>query len=241
MPDQVINTPAQARMLPYHEAEALLRRYDIPLAASRLVQSSEEAVAAAAEIGYPVALKAISAQATHKSDAGLLHLGIAAEETLAAAARQLLLRSNDLSRSQVRSDDFSRSALEGLLVQAMAPPGIEMIAGISHDPQFGPVLALGSGGILVELLDDVALRLPPLSPAEARRMITGTRAWPLLQGFRGRPPADVDALADLMVNLSRLSQDNAQRLLSLDLNPIIVLPRGEGVQVVDLRVAVRQP
>ena len=218
-------------MVPYRQAEALLRRYNVPLAAARLVQSPHDAVAAAAEIGGPVALKAISTQVTHKSDAGLLRLGLDGDEAVAAAARQLL----DVASS---ADPDARS-LEGLLVQAMAPPAVEMIAGISQDAQFGPVLALGSGGILVELLDDVALRLPPLSLAQARRMITATRSWPLLQGFRGQPPRDVAALAELMVNLSRLAQAESQRLLSLDLNPVMVLPRGKGVQVVDMRLAVR--
>src|SRR5690606_25534673 len=128
------------------EAAELLRSYDIPLAPQRLVQTAEEAVAAANELGYPVALKGIAAKASHKSDAGLLRLHLEDEAAVAGAAETLLTTGATL-------------ALEGLLVQAMVPPAVEMLAGITVDEQFGPLLALGSGGILVELLDDVVLRL----------------------------------------------------------------------------------
>lgn len=216
---------AETRFLPYAEAAQLLQSYGIPLAPQRLVQTADEAVAAANELGYPLALKVISAQATHKSDAGLLRLQLEDEEALVEAAGALLAAGAALS-------------LEGLLVQAMVPPAVEMLAGITVDEQFGPLLALGSGGILVELLDDVILRLPPLSIAQARRMIAATRSWPLLQGFRNHPPGDVPALVQLLMDLSRLAQSQAHRLASLDLNPVMVLPQGQGVQVVDLRIAI---
>jgi succinyl-CoA synthetase beta subunit len=216
---------ADTRFLPYSEAAELLRRYDIPLAPQRLVQTTEEAVAAANELGYPLALKGIATRATHKSDAGLLRLHLEDEAAVASASHALLATGSALG-------------LEGLLVQAMVPPAVEMLAGITVDEQFGPLLALGSGGILVELLDDVVLRLPPLNKAQARRMIAATRSWPLLQGFRGRPPGDVPALVQLLANLSRLAQAESQRLASLDLNPVMVLPQSQGVRVVDLRIAV---
>lgn len=216
---------AKTSFLPYMEAAELLRSYDIPLAPQRLVQTAEEAVAAANELGYPVALKGIAAKASHKSDAGLLRLHLEDEAAVAGAAETLLATGATLS-------------LEGLLVQAMVPPAVEMLAGITVDEQFGPLLALGSGGILVELLDDVVLRLPPLNEAQARRMVTATRSWPLLQGFRGQPPADVPALVQLLTNLSRLAQAESHHLASLDLNPVMILPQGQGVQVVDLRIAV---
>lgn len=216
---------AKTSFLPYMEAAELLRSYDIPLAPQRLVQTAEEAVAAANELGYPVALKGIAAKATHKSDAGLLRLDLEDEAAVAGAAETLLATG-------------ARLSLEGLLVQAMVPPAVEMLAGITVDEQFGPLLALGSGGILVELLDDVVLRLPPLNEAQARRMVTATRSWPLLQGFRGQPPADVPALVQLLTNLSRLAQAESHHLASLDLNPVMILPQGQGVQVVDLRIAV---
>lgn len=216
---------AKTSFLPYMEAAELLRSYDIPLAPQRLVQTAEEAVAAANELGYPVALKGIAAKASHKSDAGLLRLHLEDEAAVAGAAETLLATG-------------ARLSLEGLLVQAMVPPAVEMLAGITVDEQFGPLLALGSGGILVELLDDVVLRLPPLNEAQARRMVTATRSWLLLQGFRGQPPADVPALVQLLTNLSRLAQAESHHLASLDLNPVMILPQGQGVQVVDLRIAV---
>jgi len=111
---------------------------------------------------------------------------------------------------------------------------LEMIIGLQTDPQFGPVIALGSGGTLVELLDDVVLRLAPFTSRQATAMIQETRSWPLLQGFRQHPPADITALATLLVNIARLAIDQAGQVVSLDLNPVIVLP--QGAQVVDWRV-----
>jgi acetyltransferase len=130
----------------------------------------------------------------------------------------------------------SGAEVEGILVQEMAAAGVEVMAGLFCDPQFGPVLACGPGGVLVELMDEVALRLPPLSAEDARRMIAETRLARLLAGWRGRPPADVDALAGLLVKLSRLAVDTAGQLAALDLNPVIVLPQGQGVAIVDVRV-----
>ena len=107
------------------------------------------------------------------------------------------------------------AALEGLLVQKMLPPGVELIAGIHHDPQFGPLILLGSGGILVELLDDAVLRLPPLTTRQAMEMIQETRSYPLLQGYRHLPPADIPALAQLLVSLSHLAAEN-EHIAGLD-------------------------
>ena len=120
----------------------------------------------------------------------------------------------------------------------MLAPGVEMIVGVHEDPQFGPMIALGSGGVLVELLDDVVLRLPPLTMRQAFSMIQETKAWRLLQGFRQYLPADVKALAQLLVNVSHLTVSQDGRICGLDLNPVIVLPEGQGVGVVDLRIEV---
>ena len=216
----------QVSFLPYLEGQRLLAHYEIPLAPARLVPDVAAAVAATGELGLPVAVKAISPAASHKSEAGLVRLNLSTEAAVRTAGESLFLAA-------------SGSPVEGLLVQAMLPPGVEMIAGVSADPHFGPVLAVGSGGILVELLDDAVLRLPPLTDRQARQMIAETRAWPLLQGFRSRPPADVAALASLLVKLSYLALDQSAWLESLDLNPVIVLPAGQGAWVVDLRLAVR--
>lgn len=212
------------RQLSYVAVQELLQRYDLPLAPARVVTDSQQAEDIAQVMGFPVALKALAPDFSHKSDAGLVRLNLASHEAVRAAADDLLARLGDAPR-------------EGLLVQRMIPGGVEVIAGVSQDPQFGPVLAFGPGGVLVELLDDVALRLPPLTHDQALAMIQETRSWKLLQGFRGQPPADITALADILVNLSRLAYDQANIIAGIDLNPVIVLPR--GAFIVDARIFVR--
>ena len=123
-------------------------------------------------------------------------------------------------------------------MQKMSSPGVEMIVGIHHDSQFGPMVVLGSGGVLVELLNDAVLRLPPLTTQQAMQMIEQTKSWRLLQGFRHYPPADVAALAQLLVNIARLAVGENGHIASLDLNPVIVRPAGHGLGVVDVRVEI---
>ncbi|MGH2544883.1 MAG: acetate--CoA ligase family protein [Ardenticatenaceae bacterium] len=215
-------------LVSYREGAALLEAYGIPLAPARLVNTAYEAALAASALGFPVALKAIAPELTHKSDAGLVRLNLDTAVGVRDTALALLHAT-------------AQHELEGLLVQRMAPAGVEMLVGLTADATFGPVLALGSGGVLVELLDDVVLRLPPLTPSQAAAMLRETRSWRLLQGFRGGPPASVAALVELLMQLSRLAVEQAARLLSLDLNPVIVLPDGQGVQVVDFRLTLRVP
>lgn len=208
--------------LTYSENMDLLRKYDVPVAPAKLVESVSEALQAAQELGFPMALKAISGELTHKSDAGLVELNIQNEVDLQAAAERIFER-------------LAGQPIEGLQVQKMLAGGVEVILGVNTDPQFGPILAFGPGGILVELLNDVALRLPPINETQALEMIKQTKAWPLLQGFRGSPPADVQALVRLLVNLSELAYQESGKINSLDLNPVIVLPEGQGAYAVDFR------
>ena len=222
---------AESMMMGYVEAAALLEKYEIELAPARLVNTvtstvlsaGVSAAAAADELGYPVALKAISPELTHKSDSGLVLLGLETAVSVQAAADKLLAETDGV-------------VLDGLLVQKMMPQGVEMIIGVHTDPQFGPVIALGSGGVLVELLADAVLRLPPITTQQARDMIRQTKAWKLLQGYRYYPAADVDALERLLVQVSQMVVEENGRIASLDLNPVIVLPEGQGVGIVDLRV-----
>ena len=221
----------ESLMMSYVEASALLEKYGIELAPARLVNTvtstvlsaGVSAAAAADELGYPVALKAISPELTHKSDSGLVLLGLGTAVSVQSAANKLLAETDGVT-------------LDGLLVQKMVPMGVEMIIGVHTDPQFGPVIALGSGGVLVELLADAVLRLPPITMQQAMDMIQQTKAWKLLQGYRHYLPADVDALARLLVQVSQMVVGENGRIASLDLNPVIVLPKGQGVGVVDLRV-----
>ena len=129
--------------------------------------------------------------------------------------------------------------IDGVVVQKMAGEGVEMILGIKRDSLFGPVVLCGFGGILVELLKDVAIGIPPLSHNQARDMIQRLRGFPILGGIRGKPTADVDALCDAIVGLSRLASSLGDQLAGLDINPLIVLPRGQGVVAVDALVEIQ--
>ena len=215
-------SPAK-KVIAYADAEKLLSCYQIPLVAARVVSSIQEAKAAAEEIGYPVVLKAISPEVPHKTDAGLVRINLQTPTDLETAAQHMLTQLDD-------------KILEGLLVQKMLPLGVEVILGVSYDPQFGPVLAFGAGGILVELLEEISLHLPPLTHSQARVLIQRTKVWPLLRGFRGNPTADIDSLVEMIVHLSQLAIEQTDGLQSLDLNPVIVLPEGRGAFVVDCRV-----
>lgn len=214
----------KTEMMSYLETAELLQQYDIALPPSCWAETANEAVTAAAALGYPVVLKAISPDLSHKSDRGLVKLGLTNEVSLRKAMTELL----------TAVQWGQEAALEGILVQKMLPPGVEMIAGIHRDSQFGPLVVLGSGGVLVELLDDAVLRLPPLTTRQAMLMIQETRSYPLLRGYRHFPPADIPDLAQLLVKLSRLAADN-DHIASLDLNPVLVLPHGQGLGLVDLR------
>lgn len=210
-------------LLPHAQARQLLLAYDIPLVVEMTAATASAAARMAAAIGFPVALKALSPLHSHKTDAGLVSLNLGSKSQVKQAAKDM-------------ESGLGERPARGFLVQEMVKGGVEMIAGIHHDPQFGPVVLVGSGGVLVELLEDAVLGLPPLTPGMALELLRQTRCWRLLQGFRGRLPADTGALVQLLINLSRLAQEQAGRLQSLDLNPVIVLPQGQGVRAVDYRI-----
>jgi acyl-CoA synthetase (NDP forming) len=129
-------------------------------------------------------------------------------------------------------------AMDGVLVQKMAPKGIEVVVGVTHDPLFGPVVAFGLGGVLVELLKDVTFRVTPLTDRDAREMIHSIRGRELLEGFRGQPPGDLPALEDLLLRVAKLAEE-VPEVRELDLNPVFVLPPGQGCQIADARLLVR--
>ncbi|MFN8511968.1 MAG: acetate--CoA ligase family protein [Chloroflexia bacterium] len=201
-------------------AADLLRRYGVPMAAQRVVATAAEAVRAAAAIGFPVVLKASAPDLVHKSDVGAVRLGLRDGEAVAAAARELAERLPQLT---------------GLLVQAQAAPGLEVIVGARRDPAFGPVVLVGLGGVWVEALGDVALRLAPVGREEAGEMLRELRGARLLDGYRGALPVDRAALAEVVVAVSRLIAAEPG-VAELDLNPLIV--RHDGVVAVDARVMV---
>ena len=207
--------------LPAGEADRLLRCYQLPMAASRLAVTADEAAAAAADLGGPVALKAEVPGLVHKTGAGAVLLGLDGPGAVRAGFAALAGRF---------AGNFS-----GALVQPMIPDGTEVIIGVVQEPVFGPVVVFGLGGVATEFLGDHAARLAPLTGADADDLIHSIRAAPLLLGHRGQPPADVAALRDALLRVSRLADDLPQ-VAELDLNPVIARP--DGVTAVDARIRV---
>jgi acetyltransferase len=205
-------------------SKALLAEYGVPMPQEALAASEDEAVSAAAQMGGPVALKVQSPHILHKTEAGALALGIDGEDAVREAYRAILAR--------VREPD-PQVRIEGVLVQAMARRGIEMILGVTRDPDFGPMLMVGLGGIHVEVLKDVAFAPVPLGEDQALALLDELKGAALLGGVRGEKPADTAALARLMATLSRFAADHADTVAEIDLNPVIVHPAGEGLTVVD--------
>jgi acyl-CoA synthetase (NDP forming) len=204
------------------EGLALLADYGVPAVDARDASSEEAAIAAADAIGYPVAVKTSAADVSHKSDVDGVRLGLGDGDAVAAAYR----------------DVAGRLGSE-VVVAAMAPPGVEMALGIVRDPQFGPLVLVAAGGVLVELLRDRRLAFPPLDEPAARRMIDALRARPLLDGLRGAPAADAGALASAVSRLSLVADDLGDLLVALDVNPVIV--SASGCVAVDALVLPRRP
>jgi acetyltransferase len=216
-------------ILSYGATEKLLRAYGIPMAPAAMAQSAGEAVTAAERLGYPCVLKVSSVDLPHKTESGALQLGL---ET-----RSAIERAYDEMLSRVRAGQ-PEAKIEGVLVQREIK-GVECLLGISRDEQLGPTLILGLGGVFVEVLRDVQLRIPPISAAEARRALASLKGQAVFSGVRGAPPADIDALADVAARLSWLAYDLASDIAEMDLNPVVVLPRGQGAFAVDALVVMR--
>ncbi|HEV2300047.1 MAG TPA: acetate--CoA ligase family protein [Stellaceae bacterium] len=206
------------------EAKALLARYGIPRPPEALAKSVEEAVAAASRIGGRVALKVQSPDIVHKTEAGAVALDIEGEAAVRAAYAGVLARAKAA---------HPEARIEGVLVQKMAPPGREIILGTSRDPDFGPMLMVGLGGIHVEVLRDVAFAPAPIGEAEALALLGELKGAAVLDGVRGEKPTDRAALARLMAALSRFAADHADLVAEIDLNPVIVHGEGDGLSVVD--------
>jgi len=204
--------------------KALLADYGLDLPAEEAVADAAAAVASAARIGYPVVLKVLDERIPHKTEAGGVEVGLADAAAVTAAYERI--------RAGAR-EHLGGAEAEAVLVQEMVPAGVELIAGIKVEPGFGPFVLVGMGGVMAELLKDVALRPAPVTPGEAIEMVEGLRGAPLLHGFRGAPEADVEALGEAIAALSRLAADRAEEIAELDVNPLIVLPRGRGVKVAD--------
>ncbi len=211
------------------ETADILDAYGLPLAPQRVVLTPEDAGRAADEIGGEVALKAVSADLLHKTDLGGVRLHLKGAWAVREAARTM--------RESLAAAGHPVSRY---LVQAMAEPGPEMILGVVQDPHFGALVACGAGGTAVELIRDVAVRLTPISRPDAEEMIRSLKTFPLLTGYRGRPPADLAALVDTLVRVGALA-DNLPQIVELDCNPIIAAPRGASIVDARMRVAPVEP
>jgi acetyl-CoA synthetase (ADP-forming) len=206
------------------EARAVCLDYGIPVARSELARNEDEAVCCAEKIGFPVVLKIVSPDIIHKSDVGGVRVNLKDAEEVHGAYGDIL---NKVKKHA------EKARIIGILVQEMAPPSTEVIVGSTKDPQFGPALMFGLGGILVEILKDVTFRIAPITREEAQEMITEVKAYPVLRGYRGSPPSDTNAIADILLATSRLVTEHEQ-IKELDLNPIIVYQK--GAKTVDARI-----
>jgi acetyltransferase len=215
-----------------YQAKRVLACYGLTAPGETLVQDADGAAAAAAAIGGPVVLKVQSPDIVHKTEAGVVALGLGTETEVRASHDDLMARA-------FRHDPHAD--LHGVLVQPMAPPGREIILGVNRDAAFGPMLMVGLGGIHVEVLGDVAFSPVPLGADDARRLLDRLRGVKLLGGARGQPPADIDALVDLMVRVARLADDWRDEIAEIDLNPVLVHDRGQGLSIVDALIVKRRP
>ncbi|HEX2923118.1 MAG TPA: acetate--CoA ligase family protein, partial [Chloroflexota bacterium] len=216
---------ARGSSLTEYESKRILSSFGVPTTRETLCTSLEDAVAAADTTGYPVALKVVSADIPHKTEAGAVRLGIRNGEELAVAYEEML--------GNVRRH-CPHAAICGVLVQEMVEGAVELIVGVSRDTQFGPVLMLGFGGVLVEALGAASWRVCPLTASDARGMIEEVKGLPkILASFRGRAAADVEALVECLVRLSHMAVRTREIVSSLDINPLAVLPVGQGVIALD--------
>jgi len=206
------------------EAKELLKQAGVNVVDTKLATSREKAISISQQLGFPVALKIASADVVHKSDAGGVKLGL---KTATQAGKAY----DDIMKAIKKQ--YPEAKIEGVSVQKMARPGVEVIIGMSKDTQFGPVLMFGLGGILVEILKDVSFRIVPLVRRDAREMVREIKGYPLLEGYRGQEPVDVANLEELILKVSDFVEQHPE-VAELDLNPVFAY--GDGAIAVDARV-----
>lgn len=219
-----------AGWLSAEETRAVLTAVRLPLPPGGVATTVEEALELARRIGFPVAVKLASRQVVHKTEAGGVCLNLADASAVRHAfenIRDRLARTNQLG------------AMEGVVVQPMIAEGVEVMVGVTQDPLFGPLIAFGLGGVHVEILADVCFRVTPLTDRDAAEMVRSIRGYRLLQGYRGHPPADVEAIHEVLLRVSRLVEEIPE-ISELDLNPVFALPPGEGCRIADARILVRR-
>ncbi len=216
----------QSYYMPEKEAAEILRCYGFPLLESRVVRDPSKLGTVIDEIGFPVAMKIASPDIVHKSDVGGVHLKIKSLEEARKAFEEII---KNVKTSKPTAH------VEGILVEQMARGGVEVILGATRDPKFGPMCMFGLGGIFVEALKDVTFRLAPMWELSAENMIRSIKAYKVLRGVRGNPPADIEAIKECILRLSQMVSDHPE-IKELDINPLIVYPEGQGCMVADSRI-----
>ena len=210
------------------ESKQLLEEAGINVVKAKLATTMKEAVALSKGMGFPVVLKIASSDVVHKSDVGGVKIDLKNATQVSKAYREIM--------ASVK-DKVPKAAIHGISVQAMAKPGVEVIIGMSKDPQFGPVLMFGLGGIFVEILKDVSFRIVPLLRRDAAEMIRDIKGFPVLQGYRGQPPSDIIALENMILKVSEFVDKNSY-IKEIDLNPVFA--RSDGAVAVDARVVLEE-
>lgn len=213
------------------QSKQVLQAYGVSIPQETLVTDGDAAVSAAAAIGGPVALKVQSAEILHKTEAGAVALGLEGTDAVRAAFQSVMTQAQAYNQT---------AQIDGVLVQPMAPPGREIILGVNRDEAFGPMLMVGLGGIYVEVMRDVVFAPVPVRAEEARSMLDRLQGIALLHGVRGQKAADIDALVDLMVTVSRIADDWRDEIAEIDLNPVFVHPQGKGLSVADALIVTKK-
>ena len=214
--------------LTVEDTRALLASAKLPVAKGGVATTEDQAAALACDLGFPVAVKLASHQILHKTEMGCVHLNLPDEQAVRNAFEAIRAR---------LAQENTLDAMEGVLVQPMLSGGVEVMVGVTHDPLFGPLIAFGLGGIHVEILGDVRFKITPLTDRDAAQMVRESKGYRLLQGYRGHPAADVEAIEEVLLRLSRLVEEIPE-IRELDLNPIFALPPGQGCRIVDARVRI---
>ena len=206
--------------------------YGIPVTREQVATSAREAARLAEEIGFPVVLKIDSPDILHKSEAGAIRLNVDSPEAATRFYDEII--------ANAQTHD-TNARINGVLVQEMIRGGTEVMIGMSQDPQFGPTVAFGLGGIFVEVLKDISLRVAPLSTSDAEQMVKEIKGYQILQGVRGKKPSDIAAIVDVLLRISRLAQDCKDTITEIDINPLIVFDEGRGVKAADALVVLKTP
>ncbi len=214
----------EKRSLLETEAKELLREYGIPVPDFKLIKSEDEIIGLAKEINFPIAMKIVSPDIIHKSDAGGVKIGLKDEKEAKLAYQGIISEAKKHNKE---------AKISGAIVYTIVPQGTEIIIGMMKDPHFGPVIMFGLGGIFVEVLKDISFRILPIEERDAREMIAEIKGYEILKGIRGESPRDIQAIEEVLMKVSKLTMENPE-INEIDLNPIFVFEK--GLQVVDARM-----